>query len=248
MGPVGAQEHEFRADPAAVARTRVGLDGEPELLLHDDLGGYSWNVPKTDWLNVGAGTADPGQVRAAWRQSRDYLCGAGHVPPEAFGDLEAKAMRGYAYYLFDPTHLDFAARADADGRGGSYLIGDSLGLAHPLTAEGIMPAVVSGRVLAEAILAGDPASYPARLRSHPVIADYRRIHGVRNLLAAFGDRGRRASGRVPAPIARAGRHAVSTGFAWMFSGARLPAPGLIDAALTIAARWNRGARAAQVRA
>jgi flavin-dependent dehydrogenase len=248
MRAVAAQEHEFRADAAAVARTRVGLDGEPELLLHDDLGGYSWNVPKTDWLNVGAGTADPGQVRAAWQQAREYLCGAGHVPPEAFSDMESKAMRGYAYYLFDPAHLDSAARVDADGRGGSFLVGDSLGLAHPITAEGILPAVVSGRLLAEAILAGDPASYPARMHSHPVIADYRRVHGVRNVLAALGSGGRRMPGRVPAPLARAGRRAVSTGFAWMFSGARLPAPSVIDAALAVAARWSGSARAAQVRA
>ena len=59
QGPVGVQEHEFRADPAAIARTRAGRDGEPELLLHDDLRGYSWNVPKTDWLNVGSGTVAP---------------------------------------------------------------------------------------------------------------------------------------------------------------------------------------------
>ena len=248
MGPVAAQEHEFRVDPAAVARTRVGLDGEPELLLHDDLGGYSWNVPKTDWLNVGAGTADPGQVRAAWRDAREYLCGVGHVPPEAFAEMESKAMRGYAYYLFDPTHIDFAARVDADGRGGSYLVGDSLGLAHPITAEGILPAVVSGRVLAEAILAGDAASYPARLRSHPVIADYRRVHGLRGVLATLGGKSRSAPRRIPAPLARVGRHATSTGFAWMFSGARLPAPSIIDAALTIAARWSGSARAAQDRA
>ena len=36
-----------------------GGDGEPELLLHDDLRGYSWNVPKTDWLNVGRGHGRP---------------------------------------------------------------------------------------------------------------------------------------------------------------------------------------------
>ena len=44
---------------------RIGADGEPELLLHDDLRGYSWIVPKTDWLNVGCGTVDPTEVRAA---------------------------------------------------------------------------------------------------------------------------------------------------------------------------------------
>ena len=72
-GPVGVQEHEFRADPDAVARARIGRDGEPELLLHDDLRGYSWNVPKTDWLNVGSGTVDPHEVRAAWLRAREHF-------------------------------------------------------------------------------------------------------------------------------------------------------------------------------
>src|SRR4029453_16860332 len=125
-----------------------GGGGEPELLLHDDLRGYSWNVPKTDWLNVGSGTVDPNQVRAAWQQAREHFTAAGPVPPESAADLEA--MKGHKYYLYEPAHLDGAARVDADGRGGAYLVGDSLGLAQPLTAEGTLPALVSGRLCAEA--------------------------------------------------------------------------------------------------
>jgi hypothetical protein len=268
MGPVGVQEHEFQADPAVIARARIGRDGEPELLLHDDLGGYSWNVPKTGWLNVGSGTANPNQVRAAWQRARQHFQDSGHIPIEAAADLEPKAMKGHAYYLFDPVHLEAAARVDAGGRGGSYLVGDSLGLAQPLTAEGILPAVVSGRVLAEAILAGDPASYPDRLRGHPVIQDYRRIHAVREAVASLGRTfgpalggaksepmdgvagetptparpGLRLRLRAPAPVSRLGRRALATGFAWMFSGAKVPAPRLVDLALSVAnkCKWMVG--------
>src|SRR3954468_19586729 len=187
-GPVGVQEHEFRADPAAVARTRAGRDGEPELLLHDDLRGYSWNVPKTDWLNVGSGTVDPGDVRAAWRAARASFEAGGHGPPQAAGELDPRAMKGHTYYLFDPAHVDAAARA------GAYLVGDSLGLAHPLTAEGILPAVLSGRLLAEAILAGASGDYPARLAAHPVFADYRRLARV---IAAGRSRRDPSSDRAP---------------------------------------------------
>jgi flavin-dependent dehydrogenase len=256
MGPVGVQEHEFQADAAAVARTRIGRDGEPELLLHDDLGGYSWNVPKTDWLNVGSGTANPNEVRAAWQAARAHFFGAGHLPAEAAEALEPKAMKGYAYYLFDPAHLTAAARVDADGKGSATLCGDGLGLAQPLTAEGILPAVVSGRVCAEAILAGDPASYPARLAAHPVIDDYRRVFRLREAATGFvrpsppsppGDGGgapRTRAGRLlSAPRVR-GR-AIATGFAWMFSGARLPAPRLIDLALTVGESWGRRHRQAR---
>jgi flavin-dependent dehydrogenase len=243
-GPVGVQEHEFRADPAAVARARAGQDGEPELYLHEDLRGYSWNVPKTDWLNVGSGTVAPGEVRAAWQKARAAFVDAGHLPPEVAPELEPRAMKGHAYYLFDPVHIDGAARVDADGGGGLMLVGDSLGLAQPLTAEGILPAVVSGRVCAEAIVAGDAACYGARLRAHPVISEYQRVFRLREAAAVW----RRRSARHPrsdapstvasnAPLARLGRRAVATGFAWMFSGARLPAAPGVDLALRGAERW-----------
>jgi menaquinone-9 beta-reductase len=243
-GPVGVQEHEFRADPAAIARTRIGGDGEPELLLHEDLRGYSWNVPKTDWLNVGAGTVDPNEVRAAWQKARGYFYDTGHVPAEAGPELDA--MKGHSYFLYDPAHLEGAARADADGKGGVYLCGDSLGLAQPLTAEGILPAVISGRTLAEAILAGDPASYPARLRAHAVMEDYRRIFRLRQ--AAIALRRRRSRARATDDSSASGasaglsgsglrRRAVATGFAWMFSGAQLPAPRLVDLGLAVADKW-----------
>jgi flavin-dependent dehydrogenase len=229
--PVGAQEHEFRADREAVMRTRIGRDGEPELYLHQDLRGYSWNVPKTDWLNVGSGTVDANEVRSAWARARAHFLASGHIPAESAGDVEPRAMKGWSYYLYHPAHLERAARAEADGSGGAYLVGDSLGLAQPLTAEGILPGVISGRLAAEAILAGAPASYPARLAAHPVIRDYGRI--FRLLALAARVRGRSSSGRRTA----VSRRLVMNGFAWMFSGAPLPASRLIDAGLAGAERW-----------
>jgi flavin-dependent dehydrogenase len=234
MGPVGVQEHEFRADPVAIARTRLGRDGEPELLLHDDMSGYSWNVPKTDWLNVGTGTMDPKEVRAAWQSARAHFRAAGHLPSDA--EVALDAMKGHSYYLYHPEHLRGAARVDADGNGGAYLVGDSLGLAQPITAEGILPAVISGRLLAESLIAHEPASYPGRLADHPVLADYQRVFRLRETAGALRRRfSRSAPERPPAPtndlLARTSRYAVSRGFAWMFSGARLPAPRLVDFAL-----------------
>jgi menaquinone-9 beta-reductase len=245
-GPVGVQEHEFRADRDAVARARVGRDGEPELYLHDDLRGYSWNVPKTDWANVGSGTVDPHDVRAAWLRAREHFLTSGHIPAASAPELEPAAMKGHSYYLYDPAHLEAAARVDPDGRRSAVLVGDSLGLAQPLTAEGILPAVISGRLAAEAILAGEPASYPARLRAHPVLADYRRIFRLRHAAAGLGaGAGRAHGGGGAASSRRFARRLVVNGFAWMFSGARLPAPRAIDVALAGAERWlGRRAKAA----
>jgi flavin-dependent dehydrogenase len=212
---LGVQELELPCDPREVARTRLGADGEPELVLFDDLGGYGWNVPKTDWLNVGCGTLDASAVRDAWRHTHAHV--AAHLPAAA--NTELAHVKGHSYYLFDPAHLAGAARD------GALLVGDSLGLAHPVTGEGILPAVVSGRVAAEAIADGAPESYPARLRAHPVIADYMRVH-------ALLEAGRRLRRGGPARRgSRLGRVLTARTFAWMFSGARLPAPRLFDAVL-----------------
>jgi flavin-dependent dehydrogenase len=219
---VGVQELELQTDRAAVERTRLGRDGEPELVLFDGMAGYGWNVPKSDWLNVGCGTLDASAVRDAWRVTHDHLRAAGHVPLEAEPALEH--VKGHSYFLYDPAHLAAACRDNA------LLVGDALGLAHPITAEGILPAAVSGRCAAEAILADDTGGYAARLARHEVIADY---HRVQRLAAAAGRIPRGARARSSGLSARARRYAVARGFGWMFSGAKLPAPRLLDRVLDL---------------
>ena len=214
---VGVQELELQTDPRAIACTRLGRDGEPELVLFDDVGGYGWNVPKSDWINVGCGTLDASDVRAAWKITHDYLRVAGHVPREA--DTELEHVKGHTYFLYDPSHLETASRDNA------LLVGDSLGLAHPITAEGILPAAVSGRCAADAILANDADGYAARLARDPVIADYRRVHR----LVGAASKVKEHSATRPSGISpRVVRYVVARGFAWMFSGARLPAPRILD--------------------
>jgi flavin-dependent dehydrogenase len=214
---LGVQELELQTDPAAIERTRLGRDGEPELVLFDDVGGYGWNVPKSDWINVGCGTLDANVVRDAWKVTHDHLRAAGHVPREAEAELEH--LKGHSYFLYDPVHLERAARDNA------MIVGDALGLAHPITGEGILPATISGQCAAEAILAGDTDGYPARLAGHEVLADYRRVH---RLMAAAGKLRRPAKTRRASNL---GRYAVARGFGWMFSGAQLPLPRLIDRVL-----------------
>jgi menaquinone-9 beta-reductase len=211
---VGVQELEFQANPEAIARVRVGADGEPELVLFDGLGGYGWNVPKSDWLNVGCGTLDAGKVREAWQETHEIL--KPHLP------VEDIPMKGHSYYLFDPAHLASCVQQNA------LLVGDSLGLAHPLTAEGIVPAVTSGRHAAEALLEGDPESYASRMWNDRVIADYRRTYRIMEL-------GRRAKQKATQRKANGngkGRgtfdQVIARAFAWTFSGSRIPAPKVID--------------------
>ena len=221
---VGVQELELQTEPAAVVRTRMGDDGEPELVLFDGLGGYGWNVPKSDWLNIGCGTLDATAVRDAWQITHALLRGSGHIPDEVEPQLQH--MKGHSYFLFDPAHLERAAADNA------LIIGDSLGLAHPLTAEGIVPAATSGRVAAEAILSG--TSYPARLRAHPLIEEYRRTH---RLIEAARRMKRNGAGN--AKSSGVADRFVARGFAWMFSGSRMPAPKLVDFILDRFAKEER---------
>lgn len=214
--PVAAQEHEFVAGAEQVAATRVGLDGEPELLLHDDLGGYSWNVPKGEWLNVGTGTSEPREVLAAWAAARAFFVSSGHVPEDASASLEQ--AKGHAYYLFDPAHLIRCERQ------GAVLVGDALGVAHPLTAEGILPALVSGRLAGEALAAGAPQRYPAALTRHPVMRDYALARELLTVGIALRDRFSGASLPVPRVkrLSRLSQRATAKGFAWLFSGRPIP--------------------------
>ena len=70
---------EFEGDAGEIAATRAGEDGEPEILLHDDMKGYSWNVPKGNWLNVGSGTKAAREVLPAWAKAKAFFEGDGEA-------------------------------------------------------------------------------------------------------------------------------------------------------------------------
>ena len=81
-----------------------------------------------------------------------------------------------------------------------------------------------------------------------VIADYARVFRLRQAAASRGRRsstsrwGTRWGGEARA--SRIARRAITRGFAWMFSGARLPAPKLVDIALGLA-EWDDNRRRRQ---
>ncbi len=237
--PVGAQELEFEADANAVARTRIGLDGEPELLLHNDLRGYSWNIPKTDWLNVGTGTMNPKQVREAWQKAREFFDTNGHLPEEAGAPLEK--VKGHSYYLFEPAHLESCHDR------GAFLIGDSLGVAQPLTAEGIYPAVVSAKLCAQAVLNQTGEHYASNLAQHPLFREYKTLWQLRDSGGALRPRKKASNPQeyntgpgIDIPSARAlSNWAVARGFAWMFAGRPIPGHRALGTLLTAARRWDR---------
>jgi geranylgeranyl reductase family protein len=113
-------------------------------------GGYAWAFPKGDRINLGVMVvASKGRLlRAALAE---FLAGNPSLPAPASLSLKAA-----------PVAAPQAAPITC-ARPGVLLVGDAAQLADPFLGEGIYHAVQSGRLAAEAILAGgDPAKAAAR--------------------------------------------------------------------------------------
>jgi menaquinone-9 beta-reductase len=140
------------------SETRVGAErlrpltphfGTPELFAEPDFRGYAWYFTKGDFLNVGVGAV--GGLAIAKRLGRflERLRTLGRLPD----DLALTAFRGHAYTV----------RRDRPRRlAGPHfvLVGDSAGLAHDLSGEGIGPALRSARIAADLVLDDRPDAYP----------------------------------------------------------------------------------------
>lgn len=172
----GTQEREFEGSLEEIEACRAGKDGEPEILLHDDMKGYSWNVPKGRWLNVGTGTKIAREVVPAWAKARAFFegNGTGTIPFSSRPLLDK--MKGHGYISFSSNRIK---ECQADN---AFLIGDALGLAQPMTGEGILPAVLSGKLCGTAIAEGLPEMYKERLRTNRIISDYRILWSVQGLV------------------------------------------------------------------
>jgi geranylgeranyl reductase family protein len=134
--------------------------------------GYLWVFPKAAHLSVGIGALrpQPGQLQATLaRVMRRY----GIV-------LNGAPLHGHPIPIRSPG----APLASAC----TLLVGDAAGLADPLTGEGIRPAIISGRLAAQAILAGRPDRYAAMVRR-----SFGRSHALGRMLALLFYRHPRAS-------------------------------------------------------
>jgi geranylgeranyl reductase family protein len=148
---VVTQESETRIG-AALLRELTARHGAPELFAEPDFKGYGWYFTKGDFLNVGIGALGGMPIRRRLERMLARLRESGRLP----AGLELTPFRGHAY----------AIRRDRPRRVGGErfaLVGDAAGFARDFSGEGIGPAVRSGTLAAEAILAGTPATYPARI-------------------------------------------------------------------------------------
>jgi flavin-dependent dehydrogenase len=141
--PVVAREIEFRLEGPALAGCRVDPE-RPELYFSPDLRGYGWCFRKGAHLNVGLGRRDPDALPRHLEAFLDWL-----VRERRIAAVPEAGWRGHAYLLREGRPRRLA-------EDGALLVGDAAGLAFAASGEGILPAVVSGQLAAEAILeAGD---------------------------------------------------------------------------------------------
>jgi geranylgeranyl reductase family protein len=140
---------------AAALEVEAPADGETMKRLGEDLyfifgdvrAGYAWIFPKAQYLSVGimAMRPGPGSLQAGLRQ----------VAARYGLNLEGAAVHGHPIPLYWRPERLMTRRV--------LVVGDAAGLADPLSGEGIRLAIVSGKLAAEALLAGRPGQYPGQV-------------------------------------------------------------------------------------
>ena len=152
MPVVVAKEAEFRIEPGDTT-TRAEV---PELFFCRDLEGYGWCVRKGDYLNIGIGRRDHGDLNAHVDQFKTFL--ERHGLARRAGSVP---WRGHAYIAAGAGQRPIVAD-------GILVAGDAAGLAYPESGEGIKPAVESGRLAAETLIAAGGCTGADDLRSYEV--------------------------------------------------------------------------------
>ena len=124
-----------------------GRRGRATLELGVVPGGYGWVFPKADHANYGVGGWASEGPRL--REHLAGLCAAHGIELSALAGLKGRRL---------PIRLNRTAH-----RGPVLLVGDAAGLVDPLSGDGISEALLSARLAAEAVLAGEPEAYEERL-------------------------------------------------------------------------------------
>ncbi|MCL6480945.1 MAG: NAD(P)/FAD-dependent oxidoreductase [Firmicutes bacterium] len=116
--------------------------------------GYLWSFPRPDHLSVGiCGKLTQTTTAVMKRHLHDFLEEQGLPRQGQF----------YSHVLPSPVARTLRTRRVV-GRNWA-LVGDAAAWVDPLTGEGLHYAMRSGELLAEALLAGAPESYPQRVRA-----------------------------------------------------------------------------------
>ncbi len=139
---VVAQETEFEMTLHQAANCSIRPE-VPELYFCSDMKGYGWCFRKQNFLNVGLGRLDPHSLP---RHVADFVKFLRTNRKLGF-DLPTP-MQGHAYLL----HCNHQRNLIGEG---VLLVGDAAGVAYSQSGEGIRPAIESGLLAANTILAAN---------------------------------------------------------------------------------------------
>ncbi len=117
--------------------------------------GYLWSFPRSDHLSVGICGS---MARHTSQELRQHL----HEFMREEG-IEATGARFYSHVLPSPQAQTLRGRRVV-GKNWA-LVGDAAAWVDPITGEGLYYALRSGDLLAQALAAGKPQEYPARVRA-----------------------------------------------------------------------------------
>jgi flavin-dependent dehydrogenase len=154
---VAAQEVEMPISPDA-SDACTAAPGVPELFFCSDLKGYGWCFRKGRFLSVGLGRLDRHALPAASAEFVAFLRGRGKIPPGT-----SWRWRGHAYLVAQAPRRRTVAP-------GLIVIGDAAGLAYARSGEGIRPAIESGLLAADAIVAAGGRYSRERLAPYEHVA------------------------------------------------------------------------------
>jgi flavin-dependent dehydrogenase len=119
-----------------------------------DLHGYFWIFPRADHFSAGiCGKMNRQSATVLRRRLEQCLRQLG---------LEFQGAKFYSHVL--PSLRATALRRTAVCGDGWAMVGDAAGFVDPITGEGIFYAMRSAELLSQALLAGQPQSYPMLLR------------------------------------------------------------------------------------
>jgi flavin-dependent dehydrogenase len=139
---VVAQETEFEMTPRQADNCAIRPE-VPELYFCSDMKGYGWRFRKQNVLNVGLGRLDPHGLPHHVAHFVEFL-----RANQKLKFALPTPMQGHAYLL----HCNDKRTLVGDG---ILLVGDAAGVAHSQSGEGIRPAIESGLLAGEAILAAN---------------------------------------------------------------------------------------------
>lgn len=136
-----AQVTEWPLSPDQARECLIPAD-TPALYFCRDMKGYGWCFRKGEYLNAGLGRLDRNDFGRHVREFCTFI--------EKRWNLEAgisDRLQGHAYLLHE-RHGGRTLTGD-----GVLLIGDAAGLAHPVSGDGILPAIESALLAADTIIA-----------------------------------------------------------------------------------------------